>query len=141
MIIEQISVFIENKSGRLNEVMAILGDHDINVSALSIADTADYGIVRMIVTEPEKAVKLLKEQAFTVSITPVICCKTPNKPGGLKKMLNFLDEDGISIEYMYAFSVGEDASIILKTEDCNKSIESLKSHQMELLSASEIYQI
>lgn len=141
MIIEQISVFIENKSGRLNEVMAILGDHDINVSALSIADTADYGIVRMIVTEPEKAVKLLKEQAFTVSITPVICCKTPNKPGGLKKMLNFLDEDGISIEYMYAFSVGEDASIILKTEDCKKSIESLKSHQMELLSASEIYQI
>ena len=98
MIIEQISVFIENKSGRLNEVMAILGDHDINVSALSIADTADYGIVRMIVTEPEKAVKLLKEQAFTVSITPVICCKTPNKPGGLKKMLNFLDADGISIE-------------------------------------------
>lgn len=141
MIIEQISVFIENKSGRLNEVMAILGDNDINVSALSIADTAEYGIVRMIVTDPEKAVRLLKEQAFTVSITPVICCKTPNKPGGLKKMLNFLDEDGISIEYMYAFSVGEDASIILKTEDCNKSIESLKSHQMELLSASEIYQI
>lgn len=141
MIIEQISVFIENKSGRLNEVMAILGDNDINVSALSIADTAEYGIVRMIVTDPEKAVRLLKEQAFTVSITPVICCKTPNKPGGLKKMLNFLEEDGISIEYMYAFSVGEDASIILKTEDCNKSIESLKSHQMELLSASEIYQI
>lgn len=141
MIIEQISVFIENKSGRLNEVMAILGDHDINVSALSIADTADYGIVRMIVTDPEKAVKLLKEQAFSVRITPVICCKTPNKPGGLKKMLNYLDEDGISIEYMYAFSVGEDASIILKTEDCNKSIESLKAHQMELLSASEIYQI
>lgn len=141
MIIEQISVFIENKSGRLNEVMAILGDNDINVSALSIADTAEYGIVRMIVTDPEKAVKLLKEQAFTVSITPVICCKTPNKPGGLKKMLNFLDEDGISIEYMYAFSVGEDASIILKTEDCNKSIESLKSHQMELLTASDIYQI
>lgn len=141
MIIEQISVFIENKSGRLNEVMAILGDNDINVSALSIADTADYGIVRMIVTDPEKAVKLLKEQAFSVRITPVICCKTPNKPGGLKKMLNYLDEDGISIEYMYAFSVGEDASIILKTEDCNKSIESLKAHQMELLSASEIYQI
>lgn len=141
MIIEQISVFIENKSGRLNEVMAILGDNDINVSALSIADTTDYGIVRMIVTDPEKAVSLLKEQAFTVKKTPVICCKTPNKPGGLKKMLNYLDEDGISIEYMYAFSVGEDASIILKTEDCNKSIESLKSHQMELLSASEIYQI
>ena len=98
MIIEQISVFIENTSGRLNEVMAILGDHQINVSALSIADTSDYGIVRMIVSEPEEAIKLLKEQAFVVRITPVICCKTPNKPGGLKKMLNYLADDGISIE-------------------------------------------
>lgn len=141
MIIEQISVFIENTSGRLNEVMAILGDHNINVSALSIADTADYGIVRMIVSEPEEAIKLLKEQEFSVRITPVICCKTPNKPGGLKKMLNYLAEDNISIEYMYAFSVGDDASIILKTEDCEKTIASLEAHQMELVSASAIYQL
>ena len=141
MIIEQISVFIENKSGRLNEVMAILGDNNINVSALSIADTTDYGIVRMIVSDPEIAIKLLKEQAFSVRSTPVICCKTPNKPGGLKKMLGYLSADGISIEYMYAFSVGEDASIILKAENCELAIASLEAHQMELVTASQIYQI
>ncbi|MBP3888278.1 MAG: acetolactate synthase [Cellulosilyticum sp.] len=141
MIIEQISVFIENKSGRLDEVMAILGDNNINVSALSIADTTDYGIVRMIVSEPSEAIRLLKEQAFSVRITPVICCKTPNKPGGLKKMLGYLSADGISIEYMYAFSVGEDACIILKTEDCEATIASLETHQMELVSANKIYQI
>lgn len=141
MIIKQLSVFIENKSGRLNEVMAILGDHQINVSALSIADTTEYGIVRMIVSEPEEAVKFLKEQAFSVSITPVVCCKTPNKPGGLKKMLGYLEQDGISIEYMYAFSMEDDACIILKTEDCNKTIDSLEAHQMELVKASQIYQI
>ncbi|ADZ82506.1 amino acid-binding protein [Cellulosilyticum lentocellum] len=141
MIIEQLSVFIENKSGRLYEVMAILGDNDINVSALSIADTSDYGIVRLIVSDPHKALILLKEQAFSVQITPVICCKVPNKPGGLKKMLAYLSEDNISIEYMYAFSIGSDASIILRTESCEKTIESLCSHQMEMMKACDIYQI
>lgn len=141
MIIEQLSVFIENKSGRLYEVMAVLGDNNINVSALSIADTSDYGIVRMIVTDPNKAKALLKEHEFSVKLTPVICCKTPNHPGGLKRLLAYLSEDQISLEYMYAFSVGEDACIILKTADCNKAIESLRRHQMELLCASDIYQI
>ena len=141
MIIEQLSVFIENKSGRLYEVMAILGDNDINVSALSIADTSDYGIARMIVTDPHKAQALLKAQEFSVQITPVICCKTPNHPGGLKKMLSYLTKDGISLEYMYAFSVADDACIILRAEDCEKAITSLEKHQMELMSASEIYQI
>lgn len=141
MIIDQLSVFIENKSGRLYEVMAILGDNNINVSALSVADTSDYGIVRLIVTDPEKAVHLLKAQAFSVQITPVICCKTPNKPGGLKKLLSYLTEDGISIEYMYAFSMGDDASIILRTENCDKTIACLQKHQMELMRAEEVHHI
>ncbi len=141
MIIEQLSVFIENKSGRLNEVMAILGDNEINVSALSIADTSDYGIVRLIVSDPQRALGLLKQQAFSVQITPVICCKVPNTPGGLKKLLGYLSEDEISIEYMYAFSVGNDASVILRTESCEKTINCLEKHQMEMMKASEIYQI
>ncbi len=141
MIIEQLSVFIENKSGRLNEVMAILGDNEINVSALSVADTSDYGIVRLIVSEPKKAMTLLKEQAFSVQITPVICCKVANVPGGLKKLLACLTNDGISIEYMYAFSAGDDASIILRTESCEKTIESLSVNNMELRKAAEIYDI
>ena len=141
MIIEQLSVFIENKSGRLNEVMVILGDNNINVSALSIADTSDYGIVRLIVTEPQKAVQLLRTQAFSVQITPVICCKIPNKPNGLKRMLSCLTEDGISIEYMYAFSMGEEAAIILRTENCDKTIECLQKHQMEVMRTGEIHPI
>jgi len=141
MIIEQLSVFIENKSGRLYEVMQILGDANINVSALSIADTSDYGIVRLIVSNPKEALKLLKKQDFSVQATPVICCKVPNTPGGLKRMLAYLTNDSISIEYMYAFSVGDDASIVLRTEDCNKAIECLSKHKMELMKASDIYQI
>lgn len=141
MIIEQLSVFVENKSGRLYEVMQILGDAGINVSALSIADTSDYGIVRLIVSNPNEGLGLLKEQEFSVQKTPVIGCKVPNTPGGLKKLLTYLAEDNISIEYMYAFSIGDDASIILRTEDCGKTIAVLSAHQMELVKASDIYQI
>nr|WP_307992662.1 acetolactate synthase [uncultured Niameybacter sp.] len=141
MIINQLSVFVENKAGRLYEVMEILGDAKINVSALSIADTSDYGIVRLIVSNPDEASILLKEKCFSVQKTPVIGCKVPNEPGSLKKLLGSLAEDGISIEYMYAFSVGDDASVILRTEDCNRTIYSLEKHQMELVKADDIYQI
>ncbi|MEG0014738.1 MAG: acetolactate synthase [Niameybacter sp.] len=141
MIINQLSVFVENKSGRLYEVMQTLGDAHINVSALSIADTSDYGIVRLIVSDYEEAFKLLKEQGFSVQKTPVIGCKVPNTPGGLKALLGYLAEDDISIEYMYAFSIGDDASIILRTENCYKTIENLSKHQMELVKASDIYQV
>lgn len=141
MIIEQLSVFIENKSGRIYEVMQILGDANINVSALSIADTSDYGIIRLIISDPKTGTKLLKAQDFSVQITPVICCKVPNAPGGLKRMLAYLTQDNISIEYMYAFSIGEDASVVLRTEDCNKTIECLSKHKMGLMSTSEIYQV
>lgn len=141
MVIEQLSVFIENKSGRLYEVMDILGSNGINVSALSIADTSDYGIVRLIVSDPKRALVLLKAQAFSVQITPVICCKVPNIPGGLKQMLASLSEDYISIEYMYAFSVGDAASVILRTENCEKAIANLQNHQMEMMKASDIYTI
>lgn len=141
MIIEQLSVFVENKSGRLYEVMQVLGDAEINVSALSIADTSDYGIVRLIVSNPEKAIKLLKEHEFSIQRTEVIGCKVPNTPGGLKKLLGYMAKDNISIEYMYAFSIGEDASIILKTEEPERTIEALNEHHMELVKTSEIYQI
>lgn len=138
MIIQQLSVFIENKSGRLYEVMQILGDANINVSALSIADTSDYGIARLIVTDPKKAMALLKEQEFSVQLTPVICCKLQDKPGELKRMLAALTEDGISLEYMYAFSKSEDALIILRTEDPEHTIASLGKHHLEIMKAADI---
>lgn len=139
MIIQQLSIFIENKSGRLFEVMKVLGDADINVSALSIADTSDYGIARLIVTEPNKAVDLLRAHAFSVQMTPVICCKLDDKPGELKRMLAGLTEDNISIEYMYAFSKSDDALIIIRTENCEQAIASLSKHHLEIMRASDIY--
>lgn len=133
MDINQLSVFIENKSGRLNEVMDILGEHQINVAALCIADTSDYGIVRMIVSDTEKAVKLLKEQAFSVQITPVICCKIANKPGGLKTLLNHLTAAGISLEYMYTFSSEDEAYMVLRIEERQRAIECLEKHGIEIM--------
>lgn len=141
MIIKQLSVFLENKSGRLTEVTKTLGDLDINISALSIADTAEYGILRMILTDPDKAYATLREKGFSVSLTDVLCLATPHTPGALAKALDILSQDGISIEYMYAFEVGEKALVIIKADDIKKAIDSITTHKMELINASDIYQI
>jgi len=103
MIIKQLSVFLENKSGRLAELTDILGEKDINMSALSIADTSEFGIIRMVVSKPEQALKILKENRFSVSLTEVLCLSIPNKPGSLSLALKILSDVDISIEYMYAF--------------------------------------
>jgi hypothetical protein len=141
MIIKQLSVFLENKSGRLTEVTKTLGDLDINISALSIADTTEYGILRMIVTDPNKAFTALKEKDFSVSLTDVLCLATPHTPGALARALDILSKDGISIEYMYAFEVGQKALVIIKADDVSKAIDTITAHKMELIDASNIYQI
>ena len=105
MIIKQLSVFLENKVGRLNHVAEILGGAGINMTAFSVADNSDFGILRVIVHEPERAQKLLKEHLFAVSLTDVICLKIGNQPGSLSSVLKILEKEGIYIEYMYAFSL------------------------------------
>lgn len=139
MILEQLSIFFEKKLGGLNEVMIILGDNNIKVSAFSMADTSDYQIAKIIVTDPFKAVKLLKEEGFSVQITPVICCKILNQPGKLEKILSYLACDGIIIKYMYGLSVGDDMCMILQTEDCDKTIACLQTHQIEIVTARQVY--
>ncbi|HOQ17371.1 MAG TPA: acetolactate synthase [Defluviitaleaceae bacterium] len=143
MLIKQLSVFLENKSGRLTEVTKTLGDLDINISALSIADTAEYGILRMILTDPDKAYKALKEKGFSVRLTDVLCIATPHRPGELAKALDILSKNGISVEYMYAFEVGEKAFIVIKTADNQKTIDTIIAHkdEVELINADEICQI
>ncbi len=142
MIIKQLSVFLENKTGRLNEVTSLLGDAHINISAFNIADTSEFGILRMIVSEPEKALSVLKEASFSVSLTDVICLSTPNQPGALAKALNILAEEGVFIEYLYAYSSeGKSANIMLKPTDIQKCIKILNDHQMELVKASDLYKI
>jgi hypothetical protein len=113
MIAKQVTVFLENKSGRLNEVTRTLGEAGINISAFSIADTSDFGVLRMIVPDPEKAVEVLKANEFSVQTTRVVLLTTPNKPGSLARALQKLSDENIFIEYLYAFSMNEDSAVVV----------------------------
>jgi hypothetical protein len=142
MIIKQLSVFLENKTGRLNEVTQILGNAGINMSAFSVADTSEFGILRMIVSEPEKALSILKDADFSVRLTDVICLNSPNEPGALARALNILSGEEVFIEYLYAYSMdNKTANIVLKPDNIQKCIEVLQAHKLELVSASEMYKI
>lgn len=141
MIIKQLSVFLENKSGRLTDVTGALADVEINISAFSIADTAEFGVLRMIVTKPDEAFALLKEKGFSVHITDVIALVVPHQSGGLHRALQILSAAEISIEYMYAFALGDRATVIIRTDSPQEAIAILQKHKMELLKASDIYEL
>jgi hypothetical protein len=141
MIIHQLSVFLENKSGRLTEVLEVLGEENIRITALSVADTTEFGILRLIVSDPEKAREQLKKKNFTVNLTEVISVMAPNEAKYYAKVLRILSDLDISVEYTYAFSVGTKSVIILRCSDSENAIKALKSHEMELLKASDLYKI
>lgn len=143
MLVKQISVFLENKSGRLAEVTKALGASGIDISALSIADTTDFGILRLIVNKPEKAEEVLKENGFTVSCTSVIAIAVLDEPGGLAEALEILDREAIGIEYMYAF-VGKatnEALVILRVETPEKAVEVLTNNNIKVLPSSVVYEL
>ena len=141
MIIHQLSVFLENKSGRIAEVLEVLGKENIRITALSMADTNEFGILRLIVSDPEKAKALLKEQLFTVNISDVISVMAPDEARYYAKVLKILSDIDISVEYTYAFSMRKKSIIILKCSDNEMAINALKMHEMELLRASDLYKI
>lgn len=142
MIIKQVSVFLENESGRLNEVTHILGEANINISAFTIADTSDFGILRLIVSDPEKAREILKQNSFSVQTTDVVLAKSPNNPGGLARMLEILKAEDIFIEYMYAFSMDEKvATVIIRPTDVSKCALILQKHSSNLFNSDEHYQL
>jgi hypothetical protein len=141
MITHQLSVFLENKSGRLTEVLEALGEENIRITALSVADTDEFGILRLIVSDPEKAREILKKRTFTVNLTEVISVMAPNEAKHYAKVLKILSDKNISVEYTYAFSVGDKSVIILRCSSTDKAIAELKSHEMELLRASDLYKI
>ncbi|MCK9561399.1 MAG: ACT domain-containing protein [Bacteroidales bacterium] len=141
MIIKQISVFLEDKSGRLTQITKILAQHDINITALSIADATDYGIIRMIVGRPELAQKVLKEQGIAVQLTEVACMVIPNKPGGLHAALQILTDHNINIDYLYAFADGNKASVVIRSASITEAISVLQKNKMKLLQTSDVYQI
>jgi len=141
MLIKQLSIFLENKSGRLNEVSTILGNAGINMSAFSVADTSEFGILRVMVSEPERAYKILRENQFSVSLTDVVCLNCPNKPGALAKALQILSENNVGIEYLYAYSMGESANVVIKPDNLDNCINVLQEHKIELIRASDLYKI
>jgi hypothetical protein len=141
MIIHQLSVFLENKSGRLTEVLEVLGEENIRITALTVADTTEFGILRLLVSDPEKARDILKGHAFTVNLTEVISVVAPNEAKHYARVLKILSDLDISVEYTYAFSLGDKSIIILRCSNSSEAINALKSHEMELLKASDLYKI
>jgi len=140
MRVEQIAVFLENKSGRLAEITATLAAENINIRALSVADTADFGILRLIVDNVEKAKSALKTNGFTVGITNVIAVEVTDKTGGLAKVLKTIEEEALNVEYMYAFvnKSGENAVLIFRFDDMDKAIESLMRTGYTILNGEQI---
>ena len=140
MLVEQIAVFLENKSGRLAEITAVLAENNINIRALSVADTADFGILRLIVDNVEKAKSVLKENGFTVGKTNVIAVEIEDKTGGLAKVLKCLTADDINIEYMYAFvnKTAENAVLIFRFEKMEEAIATLQKGGFTILSREQI---
>jgi len=143
MLINQLSIFIENKPGRLSEITETLCKHKIDIRALSIADTTDYGILRLIVNKPEEALKALKEEKITVSLTHVIAIAIPDVTGGLNKAVKVLSSKGIAIEYMYAFlnPKSQTACVILRVEDNEKAIASLQDGGIQIMKSDQVYTI
>ncbi|MDR1761952.1 MAG: hypothetical protein LBR55_05830 [Bacteroidales bacterium] len=140
MIIKQLSVFLENKLGRLTELTKVLADNDINLSAFSIAEGTDYGIIRCIVGRPELAYKVLREHNFSVKITDVACLVVPHKPGELHKALEILSKNNIEIDYMYAFAAESNAVVVIRSQSTEELIRVLQENNFDMLDSDKVYQ-
>ena len=141
MLAKQLSVFLENKSGRLTEVTDVLGTSGVNLSAVSIADNSDFGILRCIVSDPDKAYQVLKAAHFAVKITDVIGFTCPNTCGSLAKVMKHLSENGVFIEYMYSFANGNVAHVIIRPTDLEACERILAEKKVDLLAANDLYKL
>jgi hypothetical protein len=143
MKLKQISVFLENKKGRLWEALNALAKKHINIRALSIADTSEFGILRLIVPDTEKAKKVLEKSGFTVRENNVIAVGVYDKPGGLAAVLKVLNDANINVEYLYAFveKSGKKAVVVLRTENINSGIKALKAGGVTVLSPEKVYSL
>ncbi|MEN6474624.1 MAG: ACT domain-containing protein [Syntrophaceae bacterium] len=141
MKVEQISIFLENKPGGLSEVTKILRDTGINIRALSLADTSDFGILRLIVNDVEKAKEALKSNGITVGRTTVVAVEVPDRPGGLHSILDILTKEDVNVEYMYAFveRSGENAVIIFRFDNPDRAIEILLKGGFQVLPGEKVY--
>ena len=139
MYINQLSVFLENREGRLEQVLDTLKQKNINIISLSLADTSDYGMLRMIVSEPQVGKDALKEAGFSAMLTPVLAVKLSHQVGQLQILLSEICKAGINIEYTYALATGnDDASIVIKPADLEKAAAVLEKTGVELITAAEL---
>ena len=143
MKVEQISVFLENKAGRLAEVTRVLGEAGINIRALSLADTTDFGILRLIVDQYDKAREILKDKGFTVGKTEVVAVEVPDRPGGLGLVLQILAAAGVNVEYMHAFvqHSGKNAVIIFRFDNLEQAIDLLQKQGIHIYKGEEVYRL
>ncbi len=140
MAVKQISVFLENKKGRLAEVTTSLSKEKINIRALALADTADFGVLRIIVDNPERAVTALKARGFVAQVTEVIAVEVEDRPGGLAHILEVLDEDNVNVEYMYAYveKKRDNAIVICRIDDRERALQVLEKHGIATLNAEAL---
>ena len=139
MYLKQLSVFLENREGRLEDVLKVLKDTNVNIVSMSLADTSDYGLLRLLVDKPQAGKDALQAEGFSAMLTDVMGVRLNHKVGQLQELLQVICDSHINIEYMYALSTGtDDASVVIKTSDLAKATELLESTEVELVAASEI---
>ena len=141
MVAKQLSVFIENRKGRLGEVLAVLKENGVNILSLSLADTTEYGLLRLIVSDPKKGKEKLASEGFSTMLTDVLVIKINHIAGSLQDLVKILSEKDVNVEYMYGLSIdGEKASVVLKTSDVERTNSILAECGVETLSSDEIAQ-
>jgi hypothetical protein len=139
MFIEQLTVFVENREGHVADILEVLANNGINLLSLTLADSADYGLLRLVVEDPENAKAILKEAGYTASITKVLAIKLSNTVGSLKQLLSKFDESNINIDYMYVLSLkGESVSVVIKTKDADAAGKLLEAQGVEFVKASDL---
>ncbi len=143
MSVKQISIFLENKIGRLAEITELLGQNKINIRALAIADTTEFGILRIIVDNPQKAQDVLEKKGFSAKQTDVIVVKVADKPGALANALKMLKKSSLNVEYLYAFvkQSGEDAFVVFRIENIEEAIKDFKQAGVQILQPEDIYKL
>ncbi len=143
MLVQQISVFIENQPGRLEEVARILGQSGVDITALSLADTAEFGILRLIVDKPDRAQEALREAGLIVKVTEVLAVAMEDQPGGLASVLHHISQAGVTIEYMYAFVGKQDgkAVVVMRVGDLPAAAKALEKNLATPVTARDIYHL
>ena len=140
MIIKQLSIFLENRSGRINEITSLLGAENINIRALTLADSSDFGVMRLIVDDLDRAIACLENNNISIGLTSVIAVEVPDQPGGLAEVMNKIENSGLNVKYMYSIPEKKhnNAIMIMRFDDAEETAEKLKSKGLNILKQENV---